>query len=83
MEIQLEEDYEERQSVMREKKNLERRVQELMDKPLASDKDTEKRLRKDLKKTKALLKDAQTMLDRQSSAAPSGTKLKQLKNEVR
>ncbi|XP_030848216.1 unconventional myosin-XVIIIa isoform X3 [Strongylocentrotus purpuratus] len=82
MEIQLEEDYEERQSIMREKKNLERRVQELMDKPLASDKDTEKRLRKDLKKTKALLKDAQTMLDRQNSTAPSGTKLKQLKNEL-
>ncbi|XP_041455725.1 unconventional myosin-XVIIIa-like isoform X2 [Lytechinus variegatus] len=82
MEIQLEEDYEERQSVMREKRELERRVQELLDKPLASDKDTEKRLRKDLKKTKALLKDAQTMLDRQNSAAPSGTKLKQLKNEL-
>ena len=80
MELQLEEDYEERQSVLREKRDLERRIQELMDKPLQGDKDAEKRLRRDLKKTKALFKDV--MQDRQNAAAPSGAKLKQLKNEV-
>ena len=82
MEIQLEEDYSERQHIMREKRNLEQKVAELQDRKSSGDKDTERRLRKDLKKTKALLNDAQLMLDKQKASAPSSGKLKQLKNDV-
>ncbi len=67
---------------MREKRNLEQKVTELQDRKTSGDKDTERRLRKDLKKTKVLLNDAQLMLDKQKAGAPSSGKLKQLKNEV-
>ncbi|XP_072043844.1 LOW QUALITY PROTEIN: unconventional myosin-XVIIIa-like, partial [Amphiura filiformis] len=82
LEIQLEEDYSERQHIMKEKRNLEQKVAELQDRKTSGDKDTERRLRKDLKKTKVLLNDAQLMLDKQKAGVPSVGKLKQLKNEL-
>lgn len=45
--------------------------------------ETEKRLRKDLKRTKALLVDAQIMLDHIKNNAPSKREIAQLKNQVR
>lgn len=45
--------------------------------------ETEKRLRKDLKRTKVLLADAQIMLDHLKSNAPSKREIAQLKNQVR
>lgn len=45
--------------------------------------ETEKRLRKDLKRTKALLADAQIMLDHIKNNAPSKREIAQLKNQVR
>ena len=44
--------------------------------------ETEKRLRKDLKRTKALLADAQIMLDHMKNNAPSKREIAQLKNQV-
>lgn len=44
--------------------------------------DTEKRLKKDLKRTKVLLADAQIMLDHLKSNAPSKREIAQLKNQV-
>lgn len=46
------------------------------------DVETEKRLRKDLKRTKVLLADAQIMLDHLKSNAPSKREIAQLKNQV-
>lgn len=46
------------------------------------DVETEKRLRKDLKRTKVLLADAQIMLDHLKSNAPSKREITQLKNQV-
>lgn len=46
------------------------------------DLETEKRLRKDLKRTKALLVDAQIMLDHIKNNAPSKREIAQLKNQV-
>lgn len=46
------------------------------------DVETEKRLRKDLKRTKALLADAQIMLDHLKNNAPSKREIAQLKNQV-
>uniref|UniRef100_A0A672QWU2 Myosin XVIIIA n=1 Tax=Sinocyclocheilus grahami TaxID=75366 RepID=A0A672QWU2_SINGR len=46
------------------------------------DVETEKRLRKDLKRTKALLADAQIMLDHLKNNAPSKREIAQLKNQL-
>lgn len=43
----------------------------------------EKRLRKDLRKTKALLKDAEAVLHKQKSGEGSKTQVRQLRNQVR
>lgn len=48
----------------------------------SGDFETEKRLRKDLKRTKALLADAQIMLDHIKNNAPSKREIAQLKNQV-
>lgn len=48
----------------------------------SGDLETEKRLRKDLKRTKALLADAQIMLDHIKNNAPSKREIAQLKNQV-
>lgn len=52
--------------------------------PQANQRDfeTEKRLRRDLKRTKALLADAQIMLDHLKNNAPSKREIAQLKNQV-
>uniref|UniRef100_F6WYZ5 Unconventional myosin-XVIIIa n=1 Tax=Callithrix jacchus TaxID=9483 RepID=F6WYZ5_CALJA len=44
--------------------------------------ESEKRLRKDLKRTKALLADAQLMLDHLKNSAPSKREITQLKNQL-
>lgn len=46
------------------------------------DVETEKRLKKDLKRTKVLLADAQIMLDHLKSNAPSKREIAQFKNQV-
>lgn len=46
------------------------------------DVEMEKRLKKDLKRTKVLLADAQIMLDHMKSIAPSRREIAQLKNQV-
>ena len=60
LEQQLEQEHEERVAMMREKHEMEdkmRRMQEVVER--AGDEDKNERLRKDLKRTKALLRDAQ------------------------
>ncbi|RXN07678.1 unconventional myosin-XVIIIa-like isoform X1 [Labeo rohita] len=57
------------------KRQLERKVSH-------RDVETEKRLRKDLKRTKALLADAQIMLDHLKNNAPSKREIAQLKNQL-
>ncbi|XP_077996224.1 unconventional myosin-XVIIIa-like isoform X2 [Glandiceps talaboti] len=82
LENQLDEEYMEKQAALKEKRDLERQLKEKQDYVAKGDKDTEKRLRKDLKKTKALLHDAQIMLDKQRASAVSKTTVKQLQAEL-
>uniref|UniRef100_A0A8C6PK55 Myosin XVIIIA n=1 Tax=Nothobranchius furzeri TaxID=105023 RepID=A0A8C6PK55_NOTFU len=77
MEGQIEEEYDEKQKVLKEKRELESK---LLSK--SGDVETEKRLRKDLKRTKALLADAQIMLDHIKNNAPSKREIAQLKNQL-
>uniref|UniRef100_A0A2K6T9P8 Myosin XVIIIA n=1 Tax=Saimiri boliviensis boliviensis TaxID=39432 RepID=A0A2K6T9P8_SAIBB len=82
MEVQLEEEYEDKQKVLREKRELEGKLATLSDQVNRRDVESEKRLRKDLKRTKALLADAQLMLDHLKNSAPSKREIAQLKNQL-
>ncbi|XP_063002468.1 unconventional myosin-XVIIIa isoform X2 [Elgaria multicarinata webbii] len=82
LEMQLEEEYEEKQKVLREKRDLEGKLAAVSDQVNQRDFETEKRLRKDLKRTKALLADAQVMLDHLKINAPSKREIAQLKNQL-
>ncbi|XP_072495925.1 unconventional myosin-XVIIIa isoform X5 [Notamacropus eugenii] len=82
MEAQLEEEYEDKQKVLREKRELEAKLTALSDQVSQRDLESEKRLRKDLKRTKALLADAQIMLDHLKNNAPSKREIAQLKNQL-
>uniref|UniRef100_A0AAY4DSB0 Myosin tail domain-containing protein n=1 Tax=Denticeps clupeoides TaxID=299321 RepID=A0AAY4DSB0_9TELE len=82
MEVQLEEEYEDKQKVLRERRELEAKLLSAQDQVSHRDVETEKRLRKDLKRTKALLADAQIMLDHLKNNAPSKREIAQLKNQL-
>uniref|UniRef100_A0A673XTJ7 Myosin XVIIIA n=1 Tax=Salmo trutta TaxID=8032 RepID=A0A673XTJ7_SALTR len=71
IEVQLEEEYDDKQKVLRERRELETKLLSAQDQVKPRDVETEKRLRKDLKRTKALLADAQIMLDHMKNNAPS------------
>ncbi|XP_026183820.1 unconventional myosin-XVIIIa-like isoform X2 [Mastacembelus armatus] len=82
MEVQLEEEYEDKQKVLRERRELESKLLNAKDQVSQRDVETEKRLKKDLKRTKVLLADAQIMLDHLKSNAPSKREIAQLKNQL-
>ncbi|NWT13672.1 MY18A protein, partial [Vireo altiloquus] len=82
MEVQLEEAYEDKQKVLREKRELESKLSAVSEQANQRDFETEKRLRRDLKRTKALLADAQIMLDHLKNNAPSKREITQLKNQL-
>uniref|UniRef100_A0A3B5APC4 Unconventional myosin-XVIIIa-like n=1 Tax=Stegastes partitus TaxID=144197 RepID=A0A3B5APC4_9TELE len=82
MEVQLEEEYEDKQKVLRERRDLESKLLNAQDQVSQRDVETEKRLKKDLKRTKVLLADAQIMLDHLKSNAPSKREIAQLKNQL-
>ncbi|CAM9717203.1 unnamed protein product [Bubo scandiacus] len=82
MEVQLEEEYEDKQKVLREKRELESKLSAVSEQANHRDFETEKRLRRDLKRTKALLADAQIMLDHLKNNAPSKREIAQLKNQL-
>ncbi|XP_055652258.1 unconventional myosin-XVIIIa isoform X1 [Falco peregrinus] len=82
MEVQLEEEYEDKQKVLREKRELESKLSAVSEQANQRDFETEKRLRRDLKRTKALLADAQIMLDHLKNNAPSKREIAQLKNQL-
>lgn len=73
LEAQLENEHEERTILLREKHELERRLAVAAENDRterAVDEATLHRLKRDLKKTKALLRDAQTQLERQKAETP-------------
>uniref|UniRef100_A0A7N8XDA5 Myosin XVIIIB n=1 Tax=Mastacembelus armatus TaxID=205130 RepID=A0A7N8XDA5_9TELE len=77
LEMQLEQEYEEKQMVIHEKHDLEGLIATLCDQVGHRDFDVEKKLRRDLKRTHALLADAQLLLASIDSAGqnqPYGSK---------
>uniref|UniRef100_A0AAY4B301 Myosin motor domain-containing protein n=1 Tax=Denticeps clupeoides TaxID=299321 RepID=A0AAY4B301_9TELE len=67
LEMQLEQEYEEKQMVVHEKHDLEGLIATLCDQVGHRDFDVEKKLRRDLKRTHALLSDAQLLLSTRGS----------------
>ncbi|XP_050976707.1 unconventional myosin-XVIIIa isoform X4 [Labeo rohita] len=82
MEVQLEEEYDDKQRVLREKRDMESKLMMAQEQVGQKDVETEKRLRKDLKRTKVLLADAQMMLDHLKSNVPSKREITALKNKL-
>ncbi|XP_067288702.1 unconventional myosin-XVIIIa isoform X2 [Pseudorasbora parva] len=82
MEVQLEEEYDDKQRVLRERRDLESKLMTAQEQVGQKDVETEKRLRKDLKRTKVLLADAQIMLDHLKSNVPSKREIAALKNKL-
>ncbi|XP_037122211.1 LOW QUALITY PROTEIN: unconventional myosin-XVIIIb-like [Syngnathus acus] len=79
LEMQLEQEYEEKQMVLHDKQDLEALVATLCEQVGHRDFDVEKKLRRDLKRTHALLADAQTLLGAgQSRKSPDGGSAEQL-----
>ncbi|KAM6984888.1 unconventional myosin-XVIIIb [Aplochiton taeniatus] len=77
LEMQLEQEYEEKQMVVHEKHDLEGLIATLCEQVGHRDFDVEKRLRRDLKRTHALLVDAQlllTTMDGHGHSQPNGSK---------
>uniref|UniRef100_T1J6E8 Myosin motor domain-containing protein n=1 Tax=Strigamia maritima TaxID=126957 RepID=T1J6E8_STRMM len=84
LEQQLETEYDERQVLVREKHELERKLIEMQERPMhqSCDVETFNRMRRDLKRTKALLRDAQTVMERNKDDGPSKLLIRQLKNQL-
>uniref|UniRef100_A0A3Q1H286 Myosin XVIIIB n=1 Tax=Acanthochromis polyacanthus TaxID=80966 RepID=A0A3Q1H286_9TELE len=77
LEMQLEQEYEEKQMVIHEKHDLEGLIATLCDQVGHRDFDVEKKLRRDLKRTHALLADTQLLLatiDSSGQNLPNGSK---------
>ena len=81
-ENQLEEEYDEKKKLMSEKKELERQIQELGAMTNNRDRESEKRLRRDLRKTRALLKDAEIVIQKQTGAEGMKSTIRQLRNTL-
>ncbi|XP_063988219.1 unconventional myosin-XVIIIa isoform X7 [Diachasmimorpha longicaudata] len=85
LEAQLENEHEERTILLREKHELERRLVAFEDQDRsdrAAEAETTQRLKRDLKRTRALLRDAQTMLERSKGDSTGKAALRQLKNQL-
>lgn len=85
LECQLETEHEERTLLLREKNELERRLVNLQDQDRvdrANEEAVNHKLRRDLRKYKALLKDCQTQLDRLKTDSPNKAMIRQMKNQL-
>ncbi|MPC25354.1 Unconventional myosin-XVIIIa [Portunus trituberculatus] len=83
LESQLENEHEERTLLVREKHELERRVSDLQDRHVSQvDEEYVHKLKKELKKTKALLRDTQTMLEKSQSEGGQKLLVRQLKTQL-
>lgn len=85
MEAQLENEHEERTMLLREKHELERRLVAALEtdrNEKACDEVLMQRLKRDLKRTKALLRDTQSQLERLKTENPGKSVIRQLKNQI-
>ncbi|XP_055629704.1 repetitive organellar protein isoform X6 [Toxorhynchites rutilus septentrionalis] len=85
LECQLEQEHEERTLLLREKHELERRLNNLEDQDRAdraAEEHASQKLKRDLRKYKALLRDAQSQLERVKTDSAGKTLIRQLRNQL-
>lgn len=85
LECQLETEHEERTLLLREKHELERRLQSAEEQDRidrATEDAVNQKLKRDLRKYKALLKDAQAQLERVKADSPGKVMIRQLRNQL-
>nr|CAB3264151.1 unconventional myosin-XVIIIa [Phallusia mammillata] len=83
LEFQLEEEEQERATMSKHRRDLEQELADLKNSGIgAHDVEMEKRLRRDLKRYKALLADAQTMIDHLKADVVSKQQMRQLKAQL-
>ncbi|KAM6051575.1 unconventional myosin-XVIIIb [Theristicus caerulescens] len=82
LEMQLEQEYEEKQMVLHEKQDLEGLVGTLCEQIGHRDFDVEKRLRRDLRRTRALLADVQLLLAAPKEPSASAQELERLRKQL-
>ncbi|NWX52898.1 MY18B protein, partial [Steatornis caripensis] len=82
LEMQLEQEYEEKQMVLHEKQDLEGLVGTLCEQIGHRDFDVEKRLRRDLRRTRALLADLQLLLAAPGEPGASTQELERLRKQL-
>ncbi|XP_036369695.1 unconventional myosin-XVIIIa isoform X3 [Octopus sinensis] len=82
LESQLEEEYDDKRLLMQDKRELERQVQEMMTQGVQNNSDNERKLKKDLRRTKALLRDAEIVIQKQQSTESSKATIRQLRNQL-
>ncbi|NXC67833.1 MY18B protein, partial [Anhinga anhinga] len=82
LEMQLEQEYEEKQMVLHEKQDLEGLIGTLCEQIGHRDFDVEKRLRRDLRRTRALLADVQLLLAAPGEPSASAQELERLRKQL-
>ncbi|XP_074015776.1 unconventional myosin-XVIIIb [Numenius arquata] len=82
LEMQLEQEYEEKQMVLHEKQDLEGLIGTLCEQIGHRDFDVEKRLRRDLRRTRALLADVQLLLAAPGDPGASNQELERLRKQL-
>lgn len=85
LECQLESEHEERTLLLRERHEMERRLadyEERLRASRATDQETLQKLRRDLKRTKALLRDAQATIHQSKADTPNKAVIRMLKNQL-
>ena len=83
LELQLEQEHDERMTVVREKHELESKIMHLQDMlERSGDEELIMKLKRDLKRTKALLRDAQVFMEKNQNEGTSKIIVRQLKNQV-
>ncbi|NWT10267.1 MY18B protein, partial [Vireo altiloquus] len=82
LEMQLEQEHEQKQMVLHEKQDLEGLIGTLCEQIGHRDFDVEKRLRRDLRRTRALLADVQLLLAAPAEPGAGGQELEQLRKQL-
>ncbi|XP_075574530.1 unconventional myosin-XVIIIb [Pelecanus crispus] len=82
LEMQLEQEYEEKQMVLHEKQDLEGLIGTLCEQIGHRDFDVEKRLRRDLRRTRALLADVQLLLAAPGEPSTGAQELERLRKQL-
>lgn len=82
LESQLEEEYDDKRLLMQDKRELERQLQEFTIRDTERNSDNIKQLKKDLRRTKALLRDAEAVIEKQQNSENFKVVIRQLRNQI-